>query len=91
MGDTAARKKARIGFDVVHSAIDDHFRLAYSEILPDEKGATCGGFLTCAAAYFLDQGITIERVITDNHFIYELGSSHLIGVRCCPTSCRVGD
>jgi len=70
-GDTAARKKARIGFDYVHSAVDDHSRLAYSEILPDEKGPTCGAFLARAADYFAAHGIArIERVITDNHFSY---------------------
>jgi len=41
MGSTAAKKKARIGYDYVHSIVDDHPRLAYSEILPDEKGPTC--------------------------------------------------
>jgi transposase len=41
-----------IGFDYVHSLVDDHSRLAYSEIHPDEKGATCAGFLLRAAAYF---------------------------------------
>ena len=45
MGSTAAQKKARIGYDYVHSLVDDHSRLAYSEILPDEKGATCAGFI----------------------------------------------
>ena len=70
-GDTAAHKKARIGFDYVHSAADDHSRLAYSEILPDEKDPTCGAFLARAAQYFTAHGITtIERVITDNHFSY---------------------
>ena len=55
----------------MHSAVDDHSRLAYSEILSDEKGATCGAFLARAAQYFAAQGITIiERVITDNHFSY---------------------
>ena len=44
-GKTASKKKARIGFDYVHSMVDDHSRLAYSEILPDEQGATCAGFL----------------------------------------------
>jgi transposase InsO family protein len=68
MGSTAARKKARIGYDYVHSMVDDHSRLAYSEILPDEKGPTCGGFIQRAAAYFAAHGITsIERVITTNH------------------------
>lgn len=71
MGSTSARKKARIGYDYVHSMVDDHSRLAYSEILPDEKGPTCGEFIERAAAYFASHGITsIERVITDNHFSY---------------------
>src|SRR4029079_10870217 len=68
MGSTGAKKRARIGYDYVHSMVDDHSRLAYSEILPDEKGPTCGGFLARAADYFTAYGITtIERVITDNH------------------------
>jgi transposase InsO family protein len=70
-GDTYAHKVARIGFDYVHSIVDDHSRLAYSEILADEKGPTCAAFLTRAADYFAARGIsTIERVITDNHFSY---------------------
>ena len=40
MGSTSARKKARIGYDYVHSMVDDHSRLAYTEELPDEKGIT---------------------------------------------------
>ncbi len=72
MGSTWAKKKARIGFDYVHSLVDDHSRLAYSEILPDEKGPTCAAFLLRAAAYFATFGITrIERVMTDNHFSYK--------------------
>ena len=60
-----------IGFDYVHAAVDDHTRLAYAEIHPDEKGATAAGFLTRAATYFASHGITrIERVITDNAFAY---------------------
>jgi transposase InsO family protein len=60
-----------IGYDYVHSAIDDHSRLAYSEILPDEKGRTCAGFLTRAAAYFTAAGIErIESVMTDNALAY---------------------
>ncbi len=61
----------RVGFDYVHSLIDDHSRLAYSEVLPDEKGATCAAFLVRAAAYFAAQGIPrIERVMTDNAWAY---------------------
>jgi transposase InsO family protein len=70
-GQTGAQKRARIGYDYVHSLIDDHSRLAYSEILDDEKGTTCAGFLTRAAAYFAEHGITrIERIMTDNAFAY---------------------
>ena len=59
------------GFDYVHSAIDDHSRLAYTEIHPDEQGDTCAGFLGRAAAFFDANGITrIERVMTDNAFNY---------------------
>src|SRR3954452_24462250 len=70
-GQTGAQKKARIGFDYVHSLVDDHSRLAYSEILTDEKGATCAAFLLRAAEAFANFGITrIERVMTDNHISY---------------------
>jgi hypothetical protein len=46
-----ATKGTRIGFDYVHSLVDDHSRLAYSEVLPDEKGPTCAGFLNRALDY----------------------------------------
>ncbi|WP_157093483.1 IS481 family transposase [Kocuria turfanensis] len=59
------------GFDYVHSVVDDHSRLAYSEIHADEKGTTCAGFLARAAVYFAGHGIPrIERVMTDNAFAY---------------------
>jgi transposase InsO family protein len=68
---THAARNARIGFDYIHVAVDDHSRLAYAEILPDEKGVTAAGFLTRAAARFATAGIpAIERVITDNAFAY---------------------
>ena len=67
----ARDRSTRIGFDYVHSMVDDHSRLAYSEILADERGTTCAGFLTRAAAYFADCGIEkIERVMTDNAWAY---------------------
>lgn len=70
-GDNRDRRHGS-GFDYVHSAVDDHSRLAYSEILPDEKGPTCGAFLARAADYFTAHGITtIERVITDNHWSHK--------------------
>jgi len=74
-GQTGAQKRNRIGFDYVHSLVDDHSRLAYSEILPDEKGVSCAGFLLRAARYFARCGITsIETVMTDNHFSYKLSN-----------------
>ena len=55
-----------IGYDFVHTAIDDHSRLAYAEIHPDETGPTCAAFLASAAAFFAGHGILVERVISDN-------------------------
>jgi len=67
----AARSAPRVGFDYVHAAIDDHSRLAYAEIHPDETAATCAGFLRRAASFFAQQGIPrIERVMTDNALVY---------------------
>jgi len=66
----------RVGFDYVHSLVDDHSRLAYSEVLPDEKGATCAAFLARAAGYFAAHGIPrIERVMTDNAWAYRYSSA----------------
>jgi transposase InsO family protein len=59
-------RRRGLGYDHVHAAIDDHSRLAYAEILDDERGATCAGFLLRAAGFFAAHGITIERVLTDN-------------------------
>lgn len=60
-----------IGYDYVHSLVDDYSRLAYSEILPDEKGPTCAGFLARAAVHFAEYGVTrIERLMTDNAYAY---------------------
>jgi transposase InsO family protein len=60
-----------IGFDYVHTVIDDHSRVSYIEIHDDEKGQTCAGVLTRAAAFFASCGIEkIERVISDNAFAY---------------------
>jgi transposase InsO family protein len=85
-----------IGFDYVHSLVDDHSRLAYSEILPDEKGPTCAAFLLRAAAYFATHGIPrIRQVMTDNHLSYSrsndvrdaiaaLGAEHIFIRPHCP-------
>ena len=61
----------KVGFDYIHTLIDDHSRLAYSEALPDESGITCAAFLYRAAEYFAGRGIPIiERLMTDNAMAY---------------------
>ncbi len=69
--NTPRDRKTKVGYDYVHSLIDDHSRLAYSEVLDNEKGPTCAEFLERAIAYFAERGITrIERLITDNAWAY---------------------
>jgi transposase InsO family protein len=65
-----ARYGTRVGYEYIHAAIDDHTRLAYAEIHPDETAETCAGFLRRAAAWFAAHGIVIERVMTDNAMVY---------------------
>ncbi len=55
-----------IGYSYIHSAVDDHSRLAYSEIHPDERKKTATAFWHRAQAFFTRHGITVERVLTDN-------------------------
>jgi transposase InsO family protein len=63
--------KTPIGYDYVHSLVDDYSRLAYSEVLDDEKGPTCAAFLSRAIEYFAAHDITrIERLMTDNAWAY---------------------
>lgn len=73
------------GWEFLHIAIDDRTRLAYAELLPDEKGLTCAGFLRRAAAFYSRHGIRIERVMSDNgkgyssefsKVVSELGAKH---------------
>ncbi len=65
-----SRKKAAIGYAYVHSAVDAFTRIAYSEVLDDEQGATAAGFWLRAAAFFATLGIDVERVLTDNGGCY---------------------
>lgn len=70
----AARSKTatgKRGYVYLHSAIDGHTRLAYTEPLPDEKAATAIGFLHRARGWFAAHGIThIEQIVTDNGACY---------------------
>jgi transposase InsO family protein len=54
------------GWECVHIAIDDHSRLAYAEVLGDQRGETAVGFLRRALCFFGSHGISVERVMTDN-------------------------
>lgn len=65
--------KPMIGYHFLHTAIDDHSRLAYTEILADEKKETASEFWARANAYFTSVGITVERVLTDNGSCYRSG------------------
>ncbi len=78
-GSTSRRRDTVVGYDYVHSLVDDHSRLAYSEIHSDEKGTTCAAFLDRAAAYFAGHGIDcIERVMTDNAWAYRYSLREVI-------------
>jgi transposase InsO family protein len=58
------------GWEYLHVAIDDHSRVAYAELLPNEQAVTAVGFLERAVAWFVQRGVTIERVLTDNGSAY---------------------
>jgi transposase InsO family protein len=78
--DAAGIERRIIGWDYVHIAIDDATRLAYAEVLGDEKATTAVGFLTRALAFFASYGVTVERVLTDNGSPYR-SSVHAIACR----------
>jgi transposase InsO family protein len=59
-----------IGYDYLHVAVDDHSRVAFVQVHPDEKGTTAARFLLDAAAFFAEYGVKIERVMTDRHLSY---------------------
>jgi transposase InsO family protein len=69
-----------IGWEYVHVAIDDCTRLAYAEVLPDEKASTAIAFLRRALAFYRRHGITVERVLTDNGSAYR-SSVHALACR----------
>jgi transposase InsO family protein len=64
------RGTAKPGYAFLHNAVDDHSRLAYTEILTDERKETAAGFWARANTYFNDCGITVRRVLTDNGSCY---------------------
>jgi len=69
------RRVGALGWEFCHVAVDDATRLAYAEVLPDEKGVTAAGFLRRAAAWFAARhGITLEAVMSDNGACYRSGA-----------------
>jgi hypothetical protein len=67
---TGADKRARVGFEWVHSLVDDHSRLAYSELHRDEKAATVTAFVERGLAFYAAHGIEAKRLISDNAWTY---------------------
>lgn len=86
---TKAGKGRGVGYDYLHVAIDDHSRYAYVEVLADERGQTCAGFVLRAATHMAGQGIRIQRIMTDQAkndtlsrafaaALVDIGAAHLI-------------
>jgi transposase InsO family protein len=75
-GDRSQRSRnwmapgTRVGCDYAHAIVDDHSRLAYVELHPDEKAATVTAFTERALAWFSERGITTRRLMSDNAFSY---------------------
>jgi transposase InsO family protein len=67
---TATETRARVGYDYAHAVVDDHSRLAYAELLPDERADTVAAFTERALAFYTRHGIRAKRVMTDNAWSY---------------------
>lgn len=71
-GDRTGQSNSRgVGWEFVHVSIDDHSRVAFSRIKPDEKAESAVAFLKAAVAYYKSLGITVARVMTDNGSCYK--------------------
>ncbi len=78
--DAAGIERKIIGWEYLHVAVDDYSRLAYAEVLPDEKASTAIAFLRRALAYYRRYGIQVERILTDNGSCYR-AAIHAIACR----------
>jgi transposase InsO family protein len=71
-GDRTGQSNSRgVGWEYVHVCIDDNSRVAFSQILPDEKAVSAVAFLSAAVAYYKGLGVTVTRVMTDNGSCYK--------------------
>ena len=78
--DKHGLRRRTVGWEYVHIAVDDYSRLAYAEVLADEKATTAAAFLARAVVFYRRHGITIERVLTDNGGAYR-GVVHAVACR----------
>jgi transposase InsO family protein len=78
--DGSGVDRRTVGWEYVHVAVDDYSRLAYAEVLLDEKASTAAAFLRRAVAYYERHGIQVERVLTDNGSCYR-GVLHAVACR----------
>ena len=78
--DAAGKRRNTVGWEYVHIAVDDYSRLAYAEVLSDEKATTAAGFLGRAVRFYQRHGIQVERVLTDNGGAY-IGTVHALACR----------
>ena len=69
-GQTSRYRNSLTGHGFIHAAVDDHSRLAYAEIHPDERRETAAEFLARAHAWFAGRGVVIQQVLTDNGSCY---------------------
>src|SRR5581483_3776097 len=67
---SAEKKRRKVGYDVVHAIVDDHSRLAYTEVLADARAATVTGFIERALAFYAEHGIQPKRLMSDNAWSY---------------------
>jgi len=67
---SGAEKRMRVGYEWVHSLVDDHSRYAYSELHRDERAETVTAFVERALAHFVERGIEPRRLLSDNAFVY---------------------
>ena len=68
--DDAGKRRRTVGYEYVHVAVDDYSRLAYAEVLPDEKASSAIGFLRRALAFYRRHGVEVEQILTDNGSAY---------------------
>jgi transposase InsO family protein len=78
--DSSGSRRGTIGWEFVHVAVDDYSRLAYAEVLADEKAATAIAFLHRAVAFFARHGIHVEGILTDNGSAY-IATMHALACR----------